>query len=425
MVAAALADGTADRRLRVRGLRPPAPARPPLRRRSPAPPASSRRCRTSASATTSSPALRDAGADRRAAAGLAGRLPVHRRHRRLRRGRALLPRLTGAHRAGAVRRGRPARDPRAVDPQPRQRDRLGRRPHGRRGRASGPCIEMGCPPHPRAGRGGRRPGRATWSGFATTSNLEAGRRYGVPTTGHQRARVHAAARRRDGGVPGAGRHARPRDDAARRHLRRRPGHPDGGRGRRARSSAAIRLDSGDLPTLATHARELLDSLGRDDDPDRRHQRPRRVRDRRRCMAAPVDGYGVGTSLVTGSGAPTAGLVYKLVERDGVPVAKKSEGQGLGRRPQVRRPAARRRRHRRGRGGQRAGRSTPRRRPRPRRPARRVGAACRRAEPAARPLAEARAAPRAGAAALPPEAWALSRGRAGVGHRRPDQPKVGA
>ena len=45
-------------------------------------------------------------------------------------------------------------------------------------------------------------------------------------------------------------------------------------------------------------------------------------------AAPVDGYGVGTQLVTGSGHPTCGFVYKLVAReddDGVmtPVAKKS------------------------------------------------------------------------------------------------------
>src|SRR3712207_4772999 len=44
------------------------------------------------------------------------------------------------------------------------------------------------------------------------------------------------------------------------------------------------------------------------------------------MAAPVDRYGIGTSLVTGSGAPTVGMVYKLVERNGVPVAKKSEGK---------------------------------------------------------------------------------------------------
>jgi nicotinate phosphoribosyltransferase len=45
-------------------------------------------------------------------------------------------------------------------------------------------------------------------------------------------------------------------------------------------------------------------------------------------SAPVDGYGVGTQLVTGSGHPTSGFVYKLVARendDGVlqSVAKKS------------------------------------------------------------------------------------------------------
>jgi len=46
----------------------------------------------------------------------------------------------------------------------------------------------------------------------------------------------------------------------------------------------------------------------------------------------VDGYGVGTSLVTGSGAPTAALVYKLVARasgddDALePVAKRSVGK---------------------------------------------------------------------------------------------------
>ncbi|OIQ80899.1 nicotinate phosphoribosyltransferase pncB1 [mine drainage metagenome] len=45
-------------------------------------------------------------------------------------------------------------------------------------------------------------------------------------------------------------------------------------------------------------------------------------------AAPVDAYGVGTSLVTGSGAPTCGMVYKMVAREGAdgvlaPVAKAS------------------------------------------------------------------------------------------------------
>jgi nicotinate phosphoribosyltransferase len=40
--------------------------------------------------------------------------------------------------------------------------------------------------------------------------------------------------------------------------------------------------------------------------------------------APVDSYGVGTAVVTGSGAPTAGFVYKLVEVEGRAVAKRSE-----------------------------------------------------------------------------------------------------
>jgi hypothetical protein len=40
-------------------------------------------------------------------------------------------------------------------------------------------------------------------------------------------------------------------------------------------------------------------------------------------AEPVDSYGVGTSVVTGSGAPTASMVYKLVEVDGLPVEKRS------------------------------------------------------------------------------------------------------
>ena len=43
-------------------------------------------------------------------------------------------------------------------------------------------------------------------------------------------------------------------------------------------------------------------------------------------AEPVDGYGVGTSLVTGSGAPTAGMVYKLTEVQGRPVAKRSSNK---------------------------------------------------------------------------------------------------
>jgi nicotinate phosphoribosyltransferase len=89
------------------------------------------------------------------------------------------------------------------------------------------------------------------------------------------------------------------------------------------SLGAVRIDSGDLGVLARHARAQLDSRG--------------ARDTRIVVsgdldefaiaalaAAPVDAYGAGTAVVVGSGAPTAGLVYKLVEVEGRPVAKRSE-----------------------------------------------------------------------------------------------------
>jgi nicotinate phosphoribosyltransferase len=55
-------------------------------------------------------------------------------------------------------------------------------------------------------------------------------------------------------------------------------------------------------------------------------------------AEPVDMYGAGTAVVTGSGAPTAGLVYKLVEVEGKPVVKRSENKATvgGRKTAVRR-----------------------------------------------------------------------------------------
>jgi len=99
---------------------------------------------------------------------------------------------------------------------------------------------------------------------------------------------------------------------------------------------AVRIDSGDLPVLARQVRALLDELGAVNtrivltgDLDEYSIAA--------LGAVPVDGYGVGTSLVTGSGAPTAALVYKLVARsldasdagDGRelrPVAKRSVGK---------------------------------------------------------------------------------------------------
>ncbi|MGY4099802.1 nicotinate phosphoribosyltransferase [Nocardia sp. R16R-3T] len=84
----------------------------------------------------------------------------------------------------------------------------------------------------------------------------------------------------------------------------------------------VRIDSGDLGVLARQVREQLDRLGA----TKTHIVVSGDLDEyaiAALRAEPVDAYGVGTSLVTGSGAPTAGMVYKLVEVDGLPVAKRS------------------------------------------------------------------------------------------------------
>lgn len=77
---------------------------------------------------------------------------------------------------------------------------------------------------------------------------------------------------------------------------------------------AVRLDSGDLVAQAIKVRQQLDALGATStkitvtsDLDEYAIAA--------LGAAPVDSYGVGTRLVTGSGVPTAALVYKLVARE--------------------------------------------------------------------------------------------------------------
>ena len=76
---------------------------------------------------------------------------------------------------------------------------------------------------------------------------------------------------------------------------------------------AVRLDSGDLLWMAHRVRRQLDELGAV------HTKIVVTSDLDEyaiaaLAAAPVDAYGVGTQLVTGSGAPTSAMVYKLVAR---------------------------------------------------------------------------------------------------------------
>ena len=191
-----------------------------------------------------------------------------------------------------------------------------------------PCIEMGS----------RRTqelaavaaARAAYIvGFSSTSNLEAGRRYGVPTRGtsaHAFTLLHGTEREAfRAQIMALGEDTTLLVDTYDVFAAVRTGvELTGGR------LGAVRLDSGDLGLLAVQVRELLNSLG--------------ARDTKIIVtsdldeytiaalaAAPVDGYGVGTALVTGSGHPTCGFVYKLVARAEsdvadaplVPVAKKS------------------------------------------------------------------------------------------------------
>jgi nicotinate phosphoribosyltransferase len=186
-----------------------------------------------------------------------------------------------------------------------------------------PCIEMGSRrTHEEAAVASAR--AAYLVGFGSTSNLEAGRRYGIPTAGTS---AHAFTLLHD-------------DERAAFESQVRTLGPgttllvdtfDVEQGIRTAVEVAgpelgaIRLDSGDLNVQAERARKLLDDLGATktriivtSDLDEFAIAG--------LAAAPVDGYGVGTALVTGSGAPTVGMVYKLVERDGVPVSKRSEGK---------------------------------------------------------------------------------------------------
>ncbi|MEV7573068.1 nicotinate phosphoribosyltransferase [Pseudarthrobacter sp. NPDC089323] len=177
--------------------------------------------------------------------------------------------------------------------------------HGR------PCIEMGSRrTHEEAAASAAR--AAVIAGFDSTSNLEAGARYGIKTVGtaaHSFTLLHDTERDAfEAQIAALGEGTSLLVDtydveAAVRTAVDLAGHRLG----------AVRLDSGDLVDQAQWVRRLLDDLGNEDtkivvtsDLDEYAIAA--------LQSAPVDSYGVGTSLVTGSGAPTASMVYKLVSR---------------------------------------------------------------------------------------------------------------
>jgi nicotinate phosphoribosyltransferase len=194
-----------------------------------------------------------------------------------------------------------------------------------------PVLEMGSRrTHERAAVACAR--AAYIAGFAASSNLEAQRQYGIPTEGTA---AHAFTML----------HTRADSDLAAGELAAFRAQVDAlGTGTTllvdtydvttgianavaagGATLGAVRIDSGELGVLARQAREQLDRLGAtgtrivvSGDLDEFSIAALR--------AEPVDSYGVGTSLVTGSGAPAAGMVYKLVEVDGLPVRKRSSNK---------------------------------------------------------------------------------------------------
>ncbi len=188
-----------------------------------------------------------------------------------------------------------------------------------------PCLEMGSRrAQEHAAVAAAR--AAVVGGFAATSNLEAGRRYGLPTIGtaaHAFTLLHddePSAFASQVAAMGSGTTLLVDTYDVMQGVRNAVAAAGPGLG-------AVRLDSGDLTFLAHEVRALLDQLGAtrtkivvSSDLDEHAIAALAV--------APVDSYGVGTSVVTGSGAPTCGMVYKLVAREGrdgrlEPVAKAS------------------------------------------------------------------------------------------------------
>ncbi|MGX1748861.1 nicotinate phosphoribosyltransferase [Glutamicibacter protophormiae] len=189
--------------------------------------------------------------------------------------------------------------------------------------ANRPCIEMGSRrTHEESAVAAAR--AAIIAGFDSTSNLEAGARYGLKTVGtsaHSFTLLHDTERAAfEAQVASLGRNTILLVDTY-----------DVETGVRTAVEVAgpelggVRLDSGDLVQQAGWVRTLLDDLGNwntkitvTSDLDEYAIAA--------LASAPVDSYGVGTALVTGSGHPTASMVYKLVSRQDdagqwIPVAK--------------------------------------------------------------------------------------------------------
>ena len=194
---------------------------------------------------------------------------------------------------------------------------------------SRPLIEMGA--RRASERSAVAAARAAYiAGFSATSNLEAGRSFGIPTRGtaaHSFTLVHDSEEEAfEAQIESMGTGTTLLIDTY---------DIDAGVATAVKVAGtelgAVRIDSGDLPVVVRSVRDQLDSLGATSTKivvtnDLNEHTIAGLR------GSPVDVFGVGTSVVTGSGSPAVGLVYKLVARtsdqgDLIPVAKRSFHKG--------------------------------------------------------------------------------------------------
>lgn len=168
------------------------------------------------------------------------------------------------------------------------------------------------------------------AGFQATSNLEAAYRYQIPASGtsaHSWTLLHV----NDDGTPNEAAAFKAQIDTLGVETTLLVDTFDITKGVQTAIEVAgtslggVRIDSGDLAAVTHRVRRQLDELGAfntqivvSSDLDEFAIAGLR--------GDPVDAFGVGTSVVTGSGAPTASMVYKLVEVEGKPVAKRSSGK---------------------------------------------------------------------------------------------------
>ncbi|QNE90092.1 nicotinate phosphoribosyltransferase [Corynebacterium incognita] len=172
------------------------------------------------------------------------------------------------------------------------------------------------------------------AGFEATSNLEASYRYGIPASGTA-AHAWTLAHVNEDGTPNEEAAFRSQVETLGTDTTLLVDTYDITKGVETAVKVAgpelggVRIDSGDLGAVTRRVRKQLDDLGATNtkivvSSDLDEFAIAGLR------GDPVDIYGVGTSVVTGSGSPTAGLVYKVVEVEGHPVAKRSSSkQSLG------------------------------------------------------------------------------------------------